>query len=157
MRQHGYIIFNYIDDLVGIGPLSTVENAYKFLLELLENLGFPISSSKLEPPSIICNCLGVVVDTKNATLSVPQGKLLEVIDKCRNALGKASISKQQLLSIIGSVKFVAKCVKTTRYFVNRLLNALREATNKTISMNEVMKIYLAWFVTLLPRFNGTAT
>ena len=33
MRQQGYTIFNYIDDLVGIGPLSTVGEAYKYLLE----------------------------------------------------------------------------------------------------------------------------
>ena len=120
MRQHGFNIFNYVDDLVGIGPLSTVENACKFLLELLESLRFPISGSKLEPPSTRYNCLGVIVDTETATLSVPEGNLLEVIDKCRNAGEKASISKQQLQSIIGSLIFVVKCVKPTRYFVNRL-------------------------------------
>ena len=140
-----------------IGPLSTVGKAYKFLLELLDNLRFPISGSKLEPPTTRCNCLGVIVDTETATLSVPQGKLAEVIDKCKNALNKASISKQQLQSIIGSLMFVAKCVKPTRYFVNRLLNALREAMNKNIKVSEDMKRDLKWFMTFLPRFNGTAT
>ena len=124
MRQQGYTIFNCIDDLVGIGPLSTVKKAYKYLMELLETLGFPISDSKLAPPSSRCNCLGVIVDTQNATLSVPQGKLCEIMDKCNNALGKAKVSKQQLQSIIGSLMFVAKCVRSTRYFVNRLLDTL---------------------------------
>ena len=64
IRQQGYTIFDNIGDLVGIGPLSTVENAYQFLLELLGNLGFPVCDSKLEPPSSKCNCLGVIVDTK---------------------------------------------------------------------------------------------
>ena len=157
MRQQGFTIWNYIDDLVGIGPLSTVGKAYKFLLELLDNLRFPISGSKLEPPTTRCNYLGVIVDTETATLSVPQGKLAEVIDKCKNALNKASISKQQLQSIIGSLMFVAKCVKPTRYFVNRLLNALREAMNKNIKVSEDMKRDLKWFMTFLPQFNGTAT
>ena len=33
MRLQGYTIFNYIDDLIGIDPLSTVGKAYKYLLE----------------------------------------------------------------------------------------------------------------------------
>ena len=156
MRQQGFTIYNYIDDLVGTGPLSTVDKAYKDLLELLDNLRFPISGSKLEPPNTKCTCLGVIVDTETATLSVPEGKLSEVIDKCRNAMNKVSISKQQLQSIIGSLMFVAKCVKPTRYFVNRLLNTLREAKDKTIKVNEDMKRDLKWFITFLPRFNGNS-
>ena len=66
-------------------------------------------------------------------------------------------TKLQLQSIIGSLMFVAKCVKPTRYFVNRLLNALREAKDKTIKVNEDMKRDLKWFMDFLPRFNGTAT
>ena len=79
------------------------------------------------------------------------------MDKCRNTLDKASISKTQLQSIIGSLMFVAKCVKPTRYFLNRLLNTLREATNSTILLTEDMKRDLQWFLTFLPSFNGTAT
>ena len=157
MSQQGYTIFNYIYDLVGIDPLSSVEKAYKFFLELLEKLGFQISGSKLEPLSRKCNSLGVIIDTKNTTLSVPQGKLLEIVDKCRNALDNTSITKQQLQSIIGSLMFVAKCVKPSRYFVNRLLDALREATGKIIPLNENMKNDLHWFLTFLPCFNGTVT
>ena len=58
MRQKNFTIFNYVDDLMGIGPLSSVHNAYTFLLKLLEKLGFPISTSKLEPPNTTGNCLG---------------------------------------------------------------------------------------------------
>ena len=122
-----------------IGPLSTVENAHQFLLALLRSVKFPIRNSKLEHPSSRCNCICVIVDTQNATFTVPQVKFQEVMDKYKDTLGKVNLRKQQLQSIIGSLLFVPKCVSTTGYFVNMLLHALREAKGKTIPLNEAVE------------------
>ena len=157
MRQENFTIFNYVDDLMGIGPLSTVHNAYTFLLDLLEKLGFPISTSKLEPPSTTGNCLGVIVNTVTSTLSVPTKKLAEILNKCNCVHSQKYLTKRELQSIIGSLMFIAKCVKPTRFFVNRLLEALRKATNgKYIPVTESIKRDLNWFKNFLPKFNGTA-
>ena len=104
MRQQGYTIFNYVDYVTGIGPISTVKKAYQFLLNLLQQLGFPSSNTKLDPPSRRCNCLGVIIDTNETTISVPKGKIEEILDKCNEALSKANITKRQLRSISGSLK-----------------------------------------------------
>ena len=88
MKQQDFTIFNYVDDLMGIGPVSTVYKAYSFLLNLLEKLGFPISSSKLESPSTRGNCLGVIVDTIACTVAVPDKILVETLGKCNSAYKK---------------------------------------------------------------------
>ena len=88
MKQQDFTIFNYVDDLMGIGPVSTVHEAYSFVLNLLEKLGFPISSSKLESPSTRGNCLGVIVDTITCTVAVPDKKCTETLGKCNSAYKK---------------------------------------------------------------------
>ena len=131
MKQQDFTIFNYVDDLMGIGTVSTVHKVYSFLLNLLEKLGFPISSSKLESPSTRGNRLGVIVHTITCTctVAVPDKKLTEVLGKCNSAYKKKYLTRE-LQSIIGSLMFTEKCVKPTRFFVNRLLEGLGKANNE---------------------------
>ena len=53
--------------------------------------------------------------------------------------------------------FIAKCVKPTKFFVNRLLEALREASTNFITVNDTISRDLKWFLKFLPSFNDTAT
>ena len=46
MHKCNYVVYNYMDDIMGIGPESTVFDSLYYLLQLLQNLGFPISTSK---------------------------------------------------------------------------------------------------------------
>ena len=53
--------------------------------------------------------------------------------------------------------FIHKCVKPTRYFVNRLPEALRNSQNKHIKVTTDMRKDIAWFIEFLPVFNGAAS
>ena len=75
MMQHQYDIINYIDDVIGIGLPSVTQEAYQFLQTLVSQLGLDISKKKLVAPSTKVNCLGVMVNTEDFTLSVPPQKL----------------------------------------------------------------------------------
>ena len=150
MRQRGDVICNYVDDLIGIGTPDRIFNAFQYLKHLLEELGFPISPTKE------CNCLGVIINTENATISVPRIKIQEMIKKCEKMQQAVVITKKELQSLIGSLMFAHKAVKQTRVFVNRLLQALRDShKNTVIIINADMKRDLAWLQTFLPVFNGT--
>ena len=52
--------------------------------------------------------------------------------------------------------FIHKCVIPTRYFVNRILQGLREAKGDKIPITEDMHRDVKWFCKFLPVFNGTA-
>ena len=156
MYKNNHVIFSYVDDLLGVGLNSTIHESFKELLQLLEDLGFPISKSKLRRPNSVCNCLGIIINVKDSTVSVPPEKLAEVIKKCQEIRNKSNTTKRGLQSVIGSLLFIHKCVTPTRFFVNRILQGLREAKGDRIAITQEMKKDFTWFCKFLPIFNGTA-
>ena len=157
MTQKGYHIYSYVDDMIGCAEESNADSQCDFLLSLLERLGFPISPKKLVRPTKVCNCLGIVIDTTNRTLSVSEEKQQEIIKKCNDLQNQSFITKRQLQSILGSIMFVHKCVRSCRYFTNRLLQALREADSNIITVTKDMKRDIAWFQAFMPTYNGLTT
>ena len=156
MNGRNATVFTYVDDCLGCAHAGRSMDDYNFLLRLLQDLGFPISKNKLVSPTTKCQCLGVVIDTEQRTISVTQEKLSEIVAKCRQTYEANIISKRQLQSVIGSLMFVHKAVRPTRFFVNRLLDSLR-AANSRVRVNSEMKKDLSWFLHFMPAFNGTAS
>ena len=156
MASQGYTrLYNYIDDLLYIGPPDEIYNAYNYLLDLLQQLGLEISQEKLVPPTTSLICLGIQVDVVTKTISIPQAKLHQIHDDCKGWVGRKTCTKRQLQSLLGSLLYITKCVRYSRYFLNRMLEVLRQHTNKTIIKltNEFFKD-LQWFLTLLNQYNG---
>ena len=89
--------------------------------QLLQDLNFPIIPSKLVSPSHRATCLGIVIDAKNQTLSIPEEKLQEILQKCQEILKFQWVTKTKFQSLLSSLMFIHKCVKPTRIFTNRLL------------------------------------
>ena len=69
---------------------------------------------------------------------------------CLNWEGKSQIKKR-----LGSLMHVTKCVRSSRPFLNRMLQTLREAKDSDHIVLEV-DFYrdLLWFQKFLPHFNG---
>ena len=80
----------------------------------MTELGLDISVEKNIPRSTQCICLGVLVDTVQCTVSVPQEKLEEIKRVCQNWAQKSYCTKNQLQSLLGSLLYVSKCVKQSR-------------------------------------------
>ena len=157
MFNHGFVVYTYVDDILGIGTEPKASEGFQFLLQTLNDLGFPISKSKLVAPTTRCNCLGIMVDAKERTLSIPHHKLKEILSKCERVSQSHVITVKQLQSVIGSLMFIYKCVKPSRYFVNRLLENLRSANATKIVVNEDIRKDIAWFIKFLPVFNNSTT
>ena len=110
----GFFVINYIDDFGGADTPSRAESAFEFLQFLLRDLGVDEAKKKAVGPTTIMTFLGIQIDTEAMTVSVPQEKLLEVIDVLEDWLGKQKASKQEVQSIIGKLQFVTKCVRPGR-------------------------------------------
>ena len=127
MAQNGFPnLFNYIDDLIYTGLPSEIHSSFTFLKELLAELGLDISPKKLVPPSTSVVFLGILVDSINKTVSIPADKLQEITKLCLQWHTKTYCSKQDLQSLLGSLLYVTKCLKNSRYFLNRMFQMLRD-------------------------------
>ena len=103
------------------------------------------------------NCLGIIINNKERTISIPHHKLHEILGKCEHTLKTNEITVKELQSLICSLTFIYKCVRPSRFFVNRLLNVLRSANASNIKVNEDIRKDISWFVKFLPVFNGSTT
>ena len=155
MFKQSYIVYTYVDDILGLGIEPQAHEAFRYLLGILKDLEFPISQSKLVAPTTRCNCLGIMVDTKECILSIPHQKLKEMLAKCERTIRSTVITVRDLQSVIGSLMFIYKCVRPSRFFVNPLLNTLRSANTPNIQVSADVRKDISWFIKFLPVFNGS--
>ena len=94
-------------------------------------------------------CLGVLIDSVQGTISIPEDKLQQVNKSVQEWLGKKSILRLLL--------YVHKCVKPTCIFVNRMLELLGASHNtQKIVLTPDLKRNLRWFAKFLPFYNGVS-
>ena len=123
MAKNGHnALMNYIYDLIYCGLPSSIDQSYQFLLTLLQDLGLDISHKKLCPPDKKDICLGILFNTVDRTISIPTDKLSEIIKVMIRILSQ----KNQLQSLLGLLLYISKCIKPARFFLNRILQLLRD-------------------------------
>ena len=148
-------MIDYIDDYVGVGVPSVAFKSFDYLTSLMHELGLTISDKKLVPPSTKVICLGVLIDTENGTISIPEDKLAQIQATVSEWLSRHTCIKHQLQSILGLLLYVHKCVCPARVFLNRMLELLRAShTSQKIALTQNFKRDLRWFAKFLAQYNG---
>ena len=157
MKQEGHQIWNYIDDFLCVALPSKIQHSYVQLQSLLNELGLTVSEKKLVPPNTKVVCLGILVNTEDCFISIPQDKLSVIKQLCLQWSTKTSCCKKELQSLLGSLLYVAKWIKYARFFLNRMLTLLREnySVNR-IKLNQEFHKDLKWFNTFLSVYNGVS-
>ena len=135
---------SYIDDLLRAEIGVKARESFDTMYTLLRDLNIPISKSKLTPTTTKIVCLGIQVDSENATLSIPYKSFVKL----------QNFTRKQLQSILGSLMFVHKVVKPARYFVNKLLHTLRIMKQDKVPMTEDIQKDINWFLAFGGRFNN---
>ena len=121
------------------------------------SLGFDINNKKLVQPATKVTCLGVEVNTADFTVAVQDEKLSNILEMCQNWSKKFHCTKKQLQSLLGCLLYIAKCVRPSRPFLNRMLDLLRSHFGKDyIQLDLNFHRDLNWFQTFVPELNGKA-
>ena len=153
----GFRVVNYIDDIAGAEHASKATLAFESLAALLSCLGLKESVDKACPPSTSMPFLGIVFDTVAGTLTIPQSKLDEILCLLQEWLGRTRASKKEVQSVIGSLNFLAACIRPGRIYMSRLLNFLRGMPeSRSIPLTYEFKCDLRWWHKVSPHFNGVA-
>ncbi len=149
------LMCNYLDDFAGVCyQEEAVESFGKFRV-LLQELGLDESTSKACAPSSIMTFIGVKFDTNTLLLEVTPQKMQEARSEVENWLGRQRSTKKQLQSLIGKLQFIAKCVRSGRIFISRLLDSLtglKEGESFRIPVE--FKKDLLWWKRFASEFNG---
>ena len=90
------MLCNYIDDAICVHQRHKAEAEFQMLFNLFEFLSIPINPNKVVRPSRSLTCMGIPVDLDDGQLSIPQEKLLAILDLC--CVYGCVMSKKQLQS-----------------------------------------------------------
>ena len=155
--QDGFDGANYLDDLIGVADPGASAAAFNALGELLHELGLEENHDKACAPDSCQVVLGILINTIEGTVSVPDEKLSEIVSLVEEWQGRSSTNKVNLQSLIGSLQFVTKCVRQSRIFLNRLLETLRDMKKKkVIKLSSSFQKDLRWWSLFIKKFNGVA-
>ena len=157
MAQSNFQVTNYIDDIIEHAVCSQAYDSFDYLYKLLIDLGFDISEKKVVTPATKVTCLGVEINSENFTVSITEEKLQDITNLCELWSEKTHCTKKELQSLLGKLLYITKCVKSSRFFLNRMLELLRSANKQEkIILSKEFKQDLNWFQEFVPKFNGTA-
>ena len=121
----------------------------------MHDLGLVEAAGKICPPTQQLTWLGILFDSTDMTMSVPQDKLDEIMAALRDWKGKLTATRREVQSLLGSLNFVASVAPPTRLFTNRILNFLRGMHPfAPARLSAEARQDIKFFCDLLPSFNG---
>ena len=156
--QQGRVVFNYLDDFIGVSPAFNAQTNFQALSDLLSSLGLHESSEKACPPSPVMICLGVELNTDALTLSVSPGRLCELEQLLEQWIHKRTATKAALQSLVGKLIFISKCVRQSRIFIARILILLRKGlfNHHHVNLTAEFRKDIAWWRRFLRAYNGVS-
>ena len=137
VRQDSVLhIHHYLDDLFVAGEPASEQCAHHLhtLISLCNALGVPLAADKIESPSTTLEYLGILLDSSLLEARLSAAKLHTSLAQWSGRQGR---SKQELLSLIGTLSFAAKVVPAGRTFLRRMIDLSTTAANlhDTISLS----------------------
>lgn len=151
-------VVNYLDDFAGADRPELALKSYTELGNLLVSCGLEEAKEKACPPCTKMVFIGVYFNTEDLTLSVTPNRVRETLNLIDLWLKKDSAMLQELQSLIGKLSFIVSCVHSSRVFICRLLNWLREIHSCVTAQPIPNLIHkdLKWWKTFLPQYNGVS-
>lgn len=146
----------YLDDFAGCDAnLSRASAGFQAFLDLAAHLGLELSKEKCVQPTTEVEWLGYRINTTLMTISIPQSKLVEVLQECRQWLSRKRVTRNMVQSLAGRLSHVAGCVQHGRKFLTRILGALRgDPAKKWITVDSEFLKDVKWFHLYADAANG---
>ncbi|CAG2223265.1 unnamed protein product [Mytilus edulis] len=115
-----------------------------------------INYSKIDGPAQKLIFLGVLIDTGEMTLSLPDRKLADFHGLLQTFQNKRRATKRQLESLIGSLNWASQVIQGGRSFMRRMIdlkNTLKNHSDKAL-LNSDFSADLEWWLKFMKTFNG---
>ena len=154
--KRGFYSRPYLDDFRGAERTEQrAGEALGALQGVMRALGVREAEHKICPPTREMIWLGIMYNSVEMTMTIPEQKLEEIMGVVEQWEGKTRATQRQMQSLLGLLNFVASVAPTARLFTNRMLQNLRDTPKRgseTLSLG--FKRDLKFFADLLPQYNG---
>jgi hypothetical protein len=158
MLRRGHTgVVAYLDDYICIN--STFEGCQKMLLDLMfivRKLGFWINYKKVVGPTQCITFLGIVIDSLNMEIRLPDDKLAKCKASLDHLCGLTRASKKQLQHIIGLLNWAAGAINGGRVYLRRLIalcNSIKHRHGRA-KLDGPVRQDLQWWLCCINIFNG---
>ena len=110
LRSLGIRIVIYLDDMLLLHQRSSVLRAmFAQVVDFLERLGFLLKKEKCSTtPCQQILFLGAQLDSTTMTLSLPQPKLMNILDTCSHLLAQRTVAVNVLSTLIGRMSHASQ-------------------------------------------------
>ena len=155
-EQAGFRSRSYIDDFFGAEAcFQDGSRAARALRELLEVLGLAEAVHKAIGPVQVMVCLGILFDTIQMIMCIPEEKIRAFRLECREWLSRQFATRRQVQRLLGLINFISAVAPTAKVFSNRILSFLRSMPNQgKARVDDEVRADISFFIHLLPEFNG---
>jgi len=163
LRLYVKEIFHYADDFLSIASPEDAEREYIIIKKIFAILGVPLSVEKLSPPSPTIEFLGTMIDCQRQIIYIPGDKLQRYREAILSAAISPSITVGQLQSLIGILRYAARCIQHGSYFIHYLQADLTMALRSCdVNYNQRHKVKLTqpaieeltWWKRYIVEWNG---
>lgn len=145
----------YLDDVLVISPRTNDPNCeFQTVIGLLRKVGLPVAWDKVISPTRCIQFLGIIIDLDLKEIRMPREKIDNFLELIKDVSARKYIAKRTLQKILGHINHISKGVPPARFFINRLLECLRDTRNNTVKVDARLTRDLEWFVEFLAHFNG---
>ena len=149
---------HYLDDFLFAGKAQS--NNCRVLrdcfLETTAELGVPIATEKSKGPVTVLTFLGLEIDTNELAVRIPEEKLKLLIRDHKFYLSQNKITLQNLQSLVGSLNFFSKAIRSARAFNRRFYDLCAKAKlpHHLIRLNKEVKADIEVWLKFLHSYNG---
>ena len=153
-------VFHYIDDFITIGAPSADECSHNLsvIKEACRETGVPVEDKKTEGPTTSLTFLGLQLDTVALEISLPRDKLVSLREALTGWRGRKACRKRQLLSLIGTLSFACRAVRSGRTFLRRLITLSTRVSqlDHFVRISRTARADIEWWFHFSASWNGVS-
>lgn len=149
---------HYLDDfLFFVRPGVSAGPILQHILSLLQFLGVPVASEKIEGPATSLTFLGIVIDSSRLELRLPDRKITHIQGLLASWLQRRSGPRADFESLLGHLSHAAIVVRQGRVFLRHLFNLLSATRSRFhhVHLDAMARADLRWWRCFLQSWNGT--
>lgn len=122
-KYHIKYIIHLLDDFLCVDPLSRDSaQTMSDLKRMFSDLGIPIAAHKTVGPVCELEFLGIILNSELMTARLPDNKKSRIILAIAGFTERRSVTKVELLRLLGHFAFASKVVPAGRPFLSYLIN-----------------------------------